>query len=172
MILELLFKQHKLWISYVKSFGCRAEIAEDFVQDLYIKLNEKNVNDLLYNEDKINQYYVFICLRNMYFDSLRKQKKNIQLTDIFCEVEAEPTDFIEIQLLQVENWIKNINDKIIDLSEDNYTPEHLDLNYKMFIYTSIFVDKKSVTKLSEDLKISYWSLRNTIKNIKIEIQCS
>ena len=36
--IENLYLKHKIWIKIVKSFGCNNSIAEDIVQEMYIKI--------------------------------------------------------------------------------------------------------------------------------------
>ena len=38
VILELA-KKHKIWLNYLKSFGCDSETAKDIVQEMYIKVD-------------------------------------------------------------------------------------------------------------------------------------
>ena len=57
--IELLYKKHKTWIKIVKSFGCNNAIAEDIVQEMYVKIIIK-VNDgldIMYNKNEINYYF-------------------------------------------------------------------------------------------------------------------
>ena len=36
--IEQLYDKHKTWIKIVKSFGCNDAIAEDLVQEMYVKI--------------------------------------------------------------------------------------------------------------------------------------
>ena len=78
--IENLYKKHKIWIKIVKSFGCNNAIAEDLVQEMYIKiiLKIKDGLDIKYNKDEINYYYIFRTLNSLYID-LKRKKKNIQI---------------------------------------------------------------------------------------------
>ena len=68
----LLAKKHKTWINIVLSFGCSKTIAEDIVQEMYIKILLKLENglDIMY-EDDINYYYIFKVLKTLYIDNVR-----------------------------------------------------------------------------------------------------
>ena len=57
----------------------------------------------------------------------------------------------------VNRWYNSENSNIY---EDEY--------YKK-IFEEIFIEKKSVSELSRESKITYWSLRNAIKIIKKQI---
>ena len=75
--LEKLAKKHKTWIRYVISFGCDPAIAEDIVQECYIKIDKllsKGLN-IDYGEE-INYFYVYKTLKTLYGDLLRQNKKS------------------------------------------------------------------------------------------------
>lgn len=74
--IELLYKKHKTWIKIVKSFGCNNAIAEDIVQEMYVKIIIK-VNDgldIMYNDNEINYYYIFRTLNSLHIDLQRKKR--------------------------------------------------------------------------------------------------
>ena len=78
--IEKLYKKHKTWIKIVKSFGCNNAMAEDLVQEMYIKIIIKMRAglDIKYNQTEINYYYIFRTLNSLFIDLTRK-KKNIHL---------------------------------------------------------------------------------------------
>ena len=43
-LLELLATKHKDWVKMVKSFGCPEAIAEDFVQEMYLRLDRYSID--------------------------------------------------------------------------------------------------------------------------------
>jgi DNA-directed RNA polymerase specialized sigma24 family protein len=163
-MLELLAKQHTTWIKYLRSFGCPEYLCEDFVQDMYIKIYEyleKYDKDLMYNGDEVNYYFVYVTLYNLYKDSHRKKKLNfIDFLD-FQELEIEDLVYFEIdnskELEAVEKWYNSENKNVYE-----------DLYYKK-IFEEVFIEKKSVSELSRESKITYWSLRNAVKIIKKQI---
>ena len=42
--------------------------------------------------------------------------------------------------------------------------------YQRKIFEEVFINKVSITQLSKDTRISYYSLYNTVRNIKQEIR--
>ena len=74
-MLELLAKEHTLWIKMVINMGCYKDVAEDIVQEMYLKLHRliKDENKIMYNDDEVNRFYVFVTLKNLYID-YRKAK--------------------------------------------------------------------------------------------------
>ena len=71
-------EKHNDWIKIVKSFGCRPEISEDIVQEMYIYLikYEKKGIDIWYNDDELNYYYIFKQLRGIYVAYLKENNKS------------------------------------------------------------------------------------------------
>lgn len=176
-ILVVLFDSHKMWLSYMKSFGCSNYIAEDLVMDMYIKIDtyyKKTNNDLMFNEKEINYYFVYVTLKNIYIDYLRKEHKivEVDIENINVIDEVKEIDDLEylLHLKTVKKWVKVTKCKITKLSKIGYTNELATLNYKMYIFDKIFTERISVTKLSNEIGITYFSLYNTIKNIKNEIK--
>ena len=55
-VILLLAKKHKTWIDVVSSFGCSKKIAEDIVQEMYIKVLTKIEMglDIVYYANDIN----------------------------------------------------------------------------------------------------------------------
>lgn len=160
-MLELLAKQHSTWIKYLRSFGCPEYLCEDFVQDMYIKIYEylqKYNKDLMYNGEEVNYYFVYVTLYNLYKDYHKKKKLD---TVDFLDVDIEETVYFEIdntkELEAIEKWYTSDNKNIYE-----------DLYYKK-IFEEIFIEKKSVSELSRESKITYWSLRNAVKIIKKQI---
>ena len=173
-ILDVLFLKHSTWIKYVKSFGCPDDIAEDYVQEMYIKIfnySQKKDNDLMYDQNEVNYFFVYVTLKNMYYDNLRKKKNliTVDLSDDFIQDEMEYTegDF-NLKNDAVCLWIDKLNKDIELISE--YNRKKANLLYIKFIYDKIFVEQMSVSELSREVGITYWSLRNTMLIIKDQIK--
>ena len=77
-VILLLAKKHKTWIDVVSSFGCGKTIAEDIVQEMYIKVLPKIENglDIIYYDNDINYYYIYKVLKTLFID-LKRKSKNI-----------------------------------------------------------------------------------------------
>ncbi len=133
-----------------RSFGL-TDTAEDLVQDMYIKINDwkgKYNNSLMYNETEVNQYFVFITLRNLFLDHKRKEKRqrnsllNYKQSSYTSNNEYE--DQLELIKKEIKNW-------------------HL---YDRKIYELIFQEGKSMLELSKLTGIDYYSIYRTVKKIK------
>ena len=102
MILEELSKKDKQWRKAAYVICKDKMIADDLVQEMYLKLmNRTNWND----------YFVFITLRNLFLDYLRKQK-DVRLEELHYiedRTEAFEPDDEELKILEEFyklDWIK------------------------------------------------------------------
>lgn len=96
-----IFIQHKKWINIAKTFGAD-DLAEDFVQDAYIKILDK---------EKVNESLFYFVLRNTIADHFRKEKRECYY--------IEPTQFITEEIYSfIDTW--NEHDKNIYLVYINH----------------------------------------------------
>ena len=74
-VILLLAKKHKTWIDVVSSFGCDKTLAEDIVQEMYIKVLPKIENglDIIYYDNDINYYYIYKVLKNFVYRFKKKR---------------------------------------------------------------------------------------------------
>ena len=59
-----------------KSFGVTDDDANELVQEMYLRLH-KYVDDperIMYNDDEVNTFYVYVTLRNIYLSGTKKIK--------------------------------------------------------------------------------------------------
>lgn len=172
-ILNILYTKHSNWVRYVVSFGCPVDIAEDYVQEMYIKIHNyiEKGNDLMYNDTEVNEFFIYVTLRNMYFDNVRYKNKHPQ-TELQDNITVEETEYTEgnfdIQSNAVKVWFDELNSEIN--REQEYSQYQASLCYIRFIYQKIFIESITVQQLSNETKLSYWSIRNTVKRIKEQIK--
>lgn len=160
MILEALAEKHKDWLRMLKSFGCESHLAEDIVQEMYLRLH-KYVGDsdrILYGEE-INTYFVYITLRNMYATITRMQTriKFVSIDELNDELPYE-----EPNLEALEDF-----DKLIDDIWGNVEDWHW---YDKKLFEIYHNSPMSIRSIAEETKISARSIFNTLKNGKERIQ--
>lgn len=172
-ILDILYLKHSTWVKYVVSFGCPVEIAEDYVQEMYIKIHNYSQRgaDLMYNETEVNYFFIYVTLKNMYYDDIKSKKRYtfLELEDNYTIDESEYTegDF-ELQSKAVKRWLDDLNHEIN--REQEYSQYQASLCYIRFIYQKVFIEAITVQQLSNETKLSYWSIRNTVVRIKQQIK--
>jgi len=148
----LVAAKHKEWLNIVLSFGCKPEIAEDIVQEMYIKIQlklEKGL-DIMYNEKEINYYYIFKTLKSLFYD-LKRKGKNITFV--------------------------SIDDVHLTTSDINYQEPYKKIENelsKMFWYDrkvfEIINEGESIAEFSRKSKIHYYSLYNTYNRVKNKLK--
>tara|TARA_R110000850_G_scaffold127533_1_gene246623 strand:+ start:273 stop:737 length:465 start_codon:yes stop_codon:yes gene_type:complete len=149
----LLAKKHKTWINIVLSFGCSKTIAEDIVQEMYIKILLKLENglDIMY-EDEINYYYIFKVLKTLYID-LKRKGKNIKI--------------INIEDTNLSQYDYDVDyDEAYDIVKDELK--------NMFWYDrkvfEIINEGESIADFSRNSYIEYYSLYNTYRKVKEKLK--
>jgi len=150
--IELLYKKHKTWIKIVKSFGCNNAIAEDIVQEMYVKIIIK-VNDgldIMYNKNEINYYYIFRTLNSLHID-LQRKKKNIYIEGLENILNKEDAPNYEAVYDEIQ--------------------KELD---KMYWYDKrifeLINSGESIASLSRKTHIAYYSLYNTYTKVKTRLK--
>ncbi len=150
----LIAKKHKEWINIVISFGCGKEIAEDIVQEMYIKIQlklEKGL-DIMYGKE-INYYYIFKTLKSLLIDLKRKGKNitiiNIEDNIINGDIESD---------VNYESEYKKITDSLSTMYW---------YNRKVF---EIINGGEKIAELSRKSGIPYYSLYNTYNKVKSKLK--
>ena len=142
--------------------------------DTYLKTHDK---DIAYDGDDVNIYFIYITLRNMFFDLKRKEKRNKFVDDYdFSKIEDEtfdsPTEGDFEKHRAIIDWFEDKDYLELSEKEDfllEYDREKLSKYYLRKIFDEVFLNQQKVTVLSRNTNITYWTLRNTIKIIKKQI---
>jgi len=169
------------------SMGCNPSVADDLVQEMYIKLDQylkTHKKNIMY-KDEINYFFVYVTLRNLYMDYIRQKNKVdvISLDDTSYFIELRKNQYEEYKESKTKNELDKhlsiqewYNDDLYlellekeNISEAEYTKEELGKYYMRRIFKEVFMENVNVSELSRSTNITYWSLRNTIKIIKKEI---
>ena len=180
-VLTEIYKSHKIWLDIVQSFSVNADTAQDVVSEMYVNV-QKHVQekgaDIYYNDDQINYYFIYICLRNLVYDLKRKEKK-VSYTEITDRLDLETDDeYIEApdayeKLRSILEWYEK--PEYLEMLEnetylEEFSSDKMHLYYLRRIFKEVYLDGKKLAKFSRETKITYWSLRNTLKTIKRQIK--
>ena len=165
-MMELLSKYHKLWVSMGLSMGIPSHLVEDFVQEMYLRLNKyvKNPEKIMYNETDVNKFYVYITIKNLYNDYLKERSRHhmVRLDDIEVTYEiVEPTP--EGQL-KAEIEKQKAEEKLVDMIQQEVSS--WDRWYDQKLFKVYYETDISMRKLSADTNISVTSIFNSCKNYK------
>lgn len=164
--MKLLSKYHKLWISMGISMGIPSHLVEDFVQEMYLRLNKyvKEPKKIMYNETDVNKFYVYITIKNLYNDYLKERSRHhmVRLDDIDVTFEiVEPTPEAQ-RKAEVEK--QRAEERLIDLIQDEVGS--WDSWYDQKLFKVYYETDISMRKLSKDTNISVTSIFNSCKNYK------
>ena len=96
-MLEELCKRDKDWRRMAFHICKSKDIADDIVQDMYIKFSNYNKS--------LNEYYIFFALKSIFLDYLRKEKTKVELNENlsnFDEYDFEQDKIKELALEKVK----------------------------------------------------------------------
>lgn len=132
----------------------------------------------MFSDNEVNYYFIYVSIRNLVFDLKRKEKK-VSFETIKDKYFAEIEDF---DAVDTDDYAKHkvINDwyedeSYLEMLEDaqlleDFSEDKMKVYYIRRIFKEVFLENTNVSKLSRNTNITYWSLRNTIKNIKKQIK--
>ena len=137
-----IYSKHKHWIRVVEKFG-ELKYAEDIVQEAYIKIHGK----------EINEAYFYFTLRSLTMDLHRKK---VEILPITKEIEYEISLVEEIDLVDLTQPYNDFID----------TWEWYDKTlFRLWVDSGV-----SMREISRRTNIGFMSVYNTIKNCKKKIK--
>ena len=144
------------------TFGTSKQIAEDIVQEMYIKILiqlEKGKLDLTFNDDltEINYFYIFKTLKTLFIDLKRKQKK-IKIIHLDAHIEMYGDTYYAY------------NDVDYSESYEKVTDELLKMEWYDRRVFEIINGGESVAEFSRRSKINYYALYFTYKKVKDKLK--
>ena len=151
--LEKIAEKHDDWHRIVLSFGCKESIAEDIVQEMYIRIHTyitKGV-DISYGDD-INHIFIYRTLRSLYID-LHRKEKNIIKTNI-----DNLADYIDENDSLTKGDVCNAMKQMDSLLDKTFW-------YDRTVF-EIISSGTSIAELSRKTNITYYSLYFTHKRVK------
>ena len=150
-----MYKKHNQCVEIVGSFGCNKQTAEDLVMEMYIKIGKKvqKGTDILYNENEINYFYIYLTLKTLFLDLKRKESKVSTLpidTIRHFLADGDCANYDEVYT-EIKNELKNMywyDKKVWEIIESG----------------------ESIADLSRKSGIPYYSLYNTYKKVKEKLK--
>jgi len=151
--LEKIAEKHDDWHRIVLSFGCKESIAEDIVQEMYIRIHTyitKGV-DISYDDD-VNHMYIYRTLRSLYIE-LHRKEKNIIKTNI-----DNLAEYIDENEGLTKGDVCNAMQQMDSLLDKTFW-------YDRTVF-EIISSGTSIAELSRKTNITYYSLYFTHKRVK------
>jgi len=141
--LEELAKKDQKWREIAFKICKDRMLADDIVQDMYIKLAE--------HKKQINDFYVIIVMRNLFLDYIKKEKLKISIESIYhLENNDDTFEIDDEQKKLIENlyWVaKDYFIMSFDMSLREMAKE-LNTNYG-FIYRTMKKEKDKLWQEAE-----------------------
>lgn len=157
--LSIVASQHQEWIKIVNSFGVYDE-AQDVVQESYLALYKYSDPDRIIKNGKVSRGYMYFTLKSLTFQLYNKKKKikKISLDDQENIIQLPAHDNIEEN--EAFHKICLLVDEVVD--DWHWYDKKL---FKLYSQTDM-----SIRKLAAETKISWVSIFNTLKNLKLELK--
>ena len=163
-MLDLLSKNHSTWIAMGLSIGIPKHLVEDFVHEMYIRLNKyiKEPEKIMYNEKEVNKFYIYITLKNLWTDYSKAKGKHkiIRIDDYEVNFEvvdgSDETNYNYAKQSAEEKILKKIQVEVEGW--EHWYDRKL---FKIYYETDI-----SMRKLARETNISVTSIFNSCKNYK------
>lgn len=158
-MLELLAKKHETWINMVLSFGCDYDDAQDIVQSMYLRIHRyvKDEKKIMYNDEEVNRFFIYVTLKNMYFTFV-KLKNKFSMFDPWDE-ELSIEDDAEI----FDKEMDGAFNKMISLISEEMSTWH---RYDRLLSEKYFKTDYSLRDIADGTGISLTSIFHTIKHNK------
>lgn len=136
-------------ISYLNVPECYAgDILSEFYLKLY-KMQEKDKLDILYTDNKLNESYLFVVIRNLVSDFRKSESTYTDEIDLEYKVENELEEEIQLKQDLAKYYINKI-------------PEFFDRQ----LLTLYINEDKSMRKLSKATRISLDTIYKSLKYSK------
>jgi len=89
-MLDILAKNHDIWVKMALTFGCDLDEAQELVQEMYLRMHKyvKDPAKIMYNDDEVNRFFIYVTLKNM-FKSYKVAKAKYKFFDIWEEEGSE-----------------------------------------------------------------------------------
>jgi DNA-directed RNA polymerase specialized sigma24 family protein len=158
-MLEILAKNHKMWVRMVISFGCDPDTAQDIVQSMYLRLY-KYVDDekkIMYNDEEVNRFFVYVTLKNMW-NTYITSKNRYEFFDIWEEEGA--VDFKEEI---VDHAMDAAFERLLEKINGEMNTWH---RYDKILSEKYFKTDYSLREMAQGTGISLTSIFNSIRTNK------
>tara|TARA_E500000305_G_C3929330_1_gene191999 strand:- start:128 stop:679 length:552 start_codon:yes stop_codon:yes gene_type:complete len=164
-VIDILADKHQDWINMAKSFKLSDDDANEIVQQMYLRITDyvDDPEKILYNEEEVNTFYVYVTMRNLYLSNHHKIKSRF-----IC---WENIKFAELDhLIDTSGKIKDQKiefDSLIDRIESEVDKWYW---YDKKVFNIHFNDGMSMRKIAKETRISLSSIFNTLSNSKAKIR--
>jgi len=159
-MLELLAKNHNLWLNMVLGFGCDYDTAQDIVQSMYLRMHKyvKDEQRIMYNDDEVNRFFIYVTLKNMYRTYMNAENK-------FVWFEVREDDAIDSELMEIafDEVMESAFETLVARIGAEMNTWH---KYDRILSEKYFKSDYSLRDIAKGAGISLTSIFNSIRNNK------
>ena len=159
-MLELLAKNHNLWLNMVLGFGCDYDTAQDIVQSMYLRMHKyvKDEQRIMYNDDEVNRFFIYVTLKNMYRTYMNAENK-------FVWFEVREDDAIDTEMMDIafDEAMESAFETLIARIGSEMNTWH---KYDRILSEKYFKSDYSLRDISKGSGISLTSIFHSIKKNK------
>jgi DNA-directed RNA polymerase specialized sigma24 family protein len=159
-MLELLAKNHKLWIKMVRGFGADRDLAQDIVQSFYLRMHKyiKNEDRIMYNDDEVNRFFCYVTLKNMFrtYMNVENKYKWVEVREE-DSIDEEMTDFV------FDEAMETAFERLLDKISDEMNTWH---KYDRILSEKYLKSDYSLRDIANGSGISLTSIFNTMRENK------
>lgn len=159
-MLQLLADKHNLWLSMVLGFGCDYDTAQDIVQSMYLRMHKyvKDEGRIMYNDDEVNRFFVYVTLKNMYKTYVAAEKK-------FIWYEVREDDAIDTEMMEIafDEAMEIAFETLMAKIASEMGTWH---RYDRILSEKYFKSDYSLRDIAKGAGISLTSIFNSIRNNK------
>lgn len=161
-MLEDISKKDKYWRAIALNICKDKQLADDLVQDMYLKVNEI--------DKEVNDFYIITIINNLFIDVCRKNKNELDVSQLYNLVDKvynyEYND-IDVTILERSNKLTWFQTKLLTENYDKSIRKiesEYNINYG-YIYRELLKARKLV--LQDDFEKLYKNKR--FKNCRTKI---
>ena len=164
-MLNRLAKHHNYWLKMLYNLGADDYLANELLQQMYLKLHDKE--NIAYGDD-VNKYYVYKTLKSLYIQHFKDMNKTVNI-EVLDYTDCEEIDY-NIEKDDAEDLIL---DKIRKIAE-GMTPYHQLL---LQTYYGIRLNKnnlnvstgRSMDKIATEMEASKGHVNYHLRKIRLEL---
>lgn len=159
-MLELLAKNHKLWIRMVRGFGADRDLAQDIVQSFYLRMHKyiKDEDRIMYNDDEVNRFFCYVTLKNMFRTYMNAENK-------YKWFEVREEDAIDEELIDFvfDEAMETAFERLLDKISDEMNTWH---KYDRILSEKYLKSDYSLRDIANGSGISLTSIFNSMRENK------
>jgi DNA-directed RNA polymerase specialized sigma24 family protein len=159
-MLEQLAKNHDMWVRMARGFGADYDLAQDLVQSMYLRMHKyvKDEERIMYKDDEVNRFFVYVTLRNMY-----RTYANAANKFTFFEIREDDVIDTELREFAFDEAMETAFERLVVKISDEMKTWH---RYDRILSEKYLKSDYSLRDIANGSGISLTSIFNSMKENK------